>query len=59
MKWPEVFAIETADAQTIIGILYDEVFSHHGVLKKIITDQGCKFVNKAMKTFASSFKIKL
>ena len=58
-KWPEVFAIETTDAQTIIGILYDEIFSCHGIPQEIITDQGCEFVNKAMKTFASNFKIKL
>ena len=59
MKWPEVFTIETADAQTIIGILYDEIFSHYGFSQEIITDQGHKFVNKAIKTFASNFKIKL
>ena len=58
-KWPEAFAIETANAQTIIRILYDEVFSRHSVPKEIITDQGREFVNKAMKAFASSFKIKL
>ena len=58
-KWPEAFAIETANAQKIIGILYDEVFSHHSVPKEIITDQDHEFVNKAMKTFTSNFKIKL
>jgi hypothetical protein len=41
-KWPEVFALEDQQADTIVKCLL-EVISRHGAMKILLSDQGSNF----------------
>lgn len=42
-KWPECFAIPDQTAETVAGVLVDNVFSRHGMPLQLHSDQGRNF----------------
>jgi hypothetical protein len=56
-KWMEARALETADAQSIIAFVHEDVICRHGTPNIITTDRGSEFVNELFKTFADEYRI--
>ncbi|GJQ79303.1 hypothetical protein Trydic_g16170 [Trypoxylus dichotomus] len=57
-KWTELFAIQTATAETCAKILIEEVFLRYGTPRKIISDNGVQFVSHVMQQVTYCFDIK-
>ena len=47
-RYPEAFALNSISATSVAKKLI-ELFSHHGVPKEILTDQGTNFMSKLLK----------
>lgn len=43
-KWPEAFAVQAKDAQTVAKLLLNEILARHGAPERIITDRGSSFI---------------
>ena len=56
-KWVEAQALETADAQSILTFIYEEVICQHGVPQRITSDRGSEFVNELIKALTRVYKI--
>ena len=56
-KWVEAQALETADAQSILTFIYEEIICQHGVPQKITSDRGSEFVNELIKALTHVYKI--
>ena len=48
-RYPEAFAVETADAATVANLLVTEVICRHGVPRTILTDRGSNFQSAVFK----------
>ena len=46
MKWPEVFAVPSQQADTIAGLLVEHVISRHGVPEHLLSDRGPNFLSE-------------
>ena len=40
IKWVEVVALVKSNDQTVIDLLYSEIFTHFGVPNEVVTDGG-------------------
>ena len=47
-KWPEVFAVSDQSAATIARLLVEQVVSHHGVPRELLSDRGRAFLSGLM-----------
>ena len=56
-RWPELFAINSDDSQTIAKILYEEVFSRYGAPRVLVSDRGQNFMSKLVKAVSSLFQV--
>ena len=48
-RYPEAFAVKTADAATVANLLVTEVICRHGVPRTILTDRGSNFQSALFK----------
>ena len=44
-QWVETFPIPSKTATEVVKC-FDKMFTHHGAMKSVITDQGREFVNQ-------------
>ena len=56
-KWVEAQSLETADAQSVLAFVYEEVICRHGVPQRITSDRGSEFVNELIKALTRVYKI--
>eukprot|EP00742_Colponemidia_sp_Colp-10_P010829 GILJ01011943.1.p1 GENE.GILJ01011943.1~~GILJ01011943.1.p1 ORF type:complete len:1522 (-),score=171.97 GILJ01011943.1:111-4676(-) len=56
-KWPEAFAVRTADAPTIAQLLVDEWISRYGAMQKLLSDRGSIFLSKLVMGLCSTLGI--
>ena len=47
-KWVEAMALVKANDQDVIDFLYAEIFTHFGVPREIVTNEGPQFVSQKM-----------
>jgi transposase InsO family protein len=55
-KWPEVFALEDQQAETIVKCLL-EVITRHGAINVLLSDQGTNFESQKVKDLCSTYGI--
>ena len=48
-KWVEAKALYSTNEKSIVDFLFEEIFTHFGVPRKIVTDQGTKFTSNLVK----------
>ena len=53
-RYPEVIKLNTTTSKTVISSL-KSIFSHHGILSILMSDNGPQFDSSEMKTFASNY----
>src|SRR5438093_6972520 len=56
-KYPECFATENQNAETVAKILVEEIICRHGAPKQILTDRGANFMSEVMNKVYELFKI--
>ena len=56
-KWVEAKAHYQANEQSVVDFLFEEIFTHFGVLREIVTDQGTQFMSKMVKTIIQQYQI--
>ena len=44
-KWVEVKAMKHGHDHKVVEFLYEEIFTHYGVPKELVTDQGVQFTS--------------
>jgi transposase InsO family protein len=57
-KWIEAKALHRAMEQAVAYFLYEDIFTHFGVPREIVTDQGTQFASKLIQSVMQQFKIK-
>lgn len=57
-KWIKVKALPRATEQVVADFLYEDIFTHFGIPRKIVTDQGTLFTSKLIQSLMQQFKIK-
>ena len=57
-KWVEAKALYQANEQSIIDFLFEEIFTHFGVPREIMTDQGTQFMSNMVKTIIQKYHIR-
>ncbi|CAF4297958.1 unnamed protein product, partial [Adineta steineri] len=45
-KWVEAKALYQANEQSFVDFLFEEIFTHFGVPREIVMDQGTQFMSK-------------
>ena len=49
-KWIESKALPRAMEQAMVDFLYEDIFTHFGVPREIMTDQGTQFTSKLIQS---------
>ena len=57
-KWIEAKALSRATEQAVADFLYEDIFTHFGVPREIVIDQGTQFTSKLIQPLMQQFKIK-
>ena len=57
-KWIEAKALPRAMDQAVEDFQYEDIFSHFGVPREIVTNQGTQFTSKLIQSLMQQFKIK-
>eukprot|EP00253_Pinus_taeda_P019760 PITA_19760 len=57
-KWVEAKALLSATENSVVSFLYEDIFTHFGVLREIVTDQGSQFTSNMVKKLMEEYKIK-
>ena len=57
-KWPEAFALQSADAITVAQVLYKEIFTRYGAPNVLISDRGQCFMSNLVKALSALFGVK-
>jgi len=57
-RWPEARPLKTANADTIVTFLYEEIICRFGASKILQSDRGTHFVNELIQRLTKRFKIK-
>jgi hypothetical protein len=57
-KWVEAKALYSANEQSVVDFLFEEIFTHFGVPREIVTDQGTKFTSNLVKAITEQYQIK-
>lgn len=58
-KWTEGKALKSRSAKEITRFLVEDVFSRHGVVKEIRSDQGLEFLNELVRYVAAFWNTKI
>src|SRR5271170_406560 len=58
IRWPEVKAVEKADAVTVADFLYTEIVCRHECLQYLISDRRIHFCNNVIKELMIRFGTK-
>ena len=48
-KWPEAFAVKTADAVTTAKLFVEEILCRHSAPRKLLSDRGKNFLSRVVK----------
>ena len=57
-KWPEAFALPTADSEEIASKLIEEVVCRHGCMEKLLSDRGPAFLSKLAQAVYDALQLK-
>jgi transposase InsO family protein len=57
-KWVEAKALYSANEQSVVDFLFEEIFTRFGVPREIVTDQGTQFTSNLVKALTEQYKIK-
>jgi transposase InsO family protein len=57
-KWVEAKSLFRAIDNSIVEFFYEDIFTHFGVPREIVTDQGTQFTSKMMKELTEKYGIK-
>jgi hypothetical protein len=53
-KWVESKALYSTNEQSIVYFLFEEIFTHFGVPREIVIDQGTQFTSNLVKDLTES-----
>ena len=48
-RWPEAFAVPSADAKTVAKLLYDEIICRHSCPRVLQSDRGANFLSRVVR----------
>ena len=57
-KWAEAFAVPDQSAETIAGLLVEEIFCRHGAPQELLSDRGANFLSNLIHEVCQILKIK-
>jgi hypothetical protein len=57
-KWVEAKALFRAIEKCVVKFIYEYIFTHFGVPREIVIDQGTQFTSKMMKVLTMKYGIK-
>jgi len=57
-KWVEAKDLYSANEQSVVDFLFEEIFTHFGVPWKIVTDQGTQFTSNLVNALIEQYGIK-
>jgi transposase InsO family protein len=57
-KWVEAKALYSDKEQSVVDFLFEEIFTHFGVPREIVIDQGTQFTSNLVKALTEQYKIK-
>jgi IS30 family transposase len=57
-KWVEAKSLYQATEKSVVEFIYEDIFTHFGVPREIVTDQGAQFTSKLMKELIDKYGIK-
>jgi hypothetical protein len=57
-KWVEAKALYQANEQSVVDLLFEEIFTRFGVPREIVTDQGTQFMSKLLKLITHQYQIR-
>jgi IS30 family transposase len=57
-KWVEEKSLFRATEKSIVKFIYEDIFTHFGVPREIVTDQGTQFTSKMMRELTEKYGIK-
>jgi hypothetical protein len=57
-KWVEEKSLFRATEKSVVEFIYEDIFTHFGVPREIVTDQGTQFTSKLMKELTEKYGIK-
>ena len=50
-KWVEVKAMKHARDHKVVEFLYEEIFTHYGVPKELVIEEGAQFTSNLIKNY--------
>ena len=57
-KWVEVKAMKHARDQKVVEFLYEEIFTHYGVPRELVTKQGAQFTSNIIFELMKQYNIR-
>jgi transposase InsO family protein len=57
-KWVEAKALYSANEQSVVDFLFEEIFTRFGVPQEIVTNQGTQFTSNLVKYLTEQYRIK-
>jgi transposase InsO family protein len=57
-KWVEAKALPAASEQSVVDLLFNDIFTRFGVLREIVIDQGTQFTSHLVKYVIEQYQIK-
>ena len=57
-KWVELKAMNHAHDEKFVEFLYEEIFTHYGVPKELVTDQGAQFTSNLISELMKQYNIR-
>ena len=58
IKWAEAKELLFSNEKFVVSFLFEDIFTHFGVLREIVTDQGSQFTSKMVERLVEGYKIK-
>ena len=57
-KWVEAKASRFSNEHSIVSFIFEDIFTHFGVPREIVTDQGSHFTSNLVKMLVEDYQIK-
>jgi transposase InsO family protein len=57
-KWVEAKALYSANEQSVVDFIFEDIFTHFGVPREIVIDQGTQFTSNMVKAITEQYQIK-
>ena len=57
-KWVEVKAMKHSHDEKVVEFLYEEIFTHYGVPKELVIDQGAQFTSNLILALMKQYNIR-